>query len=413
LAALTVAALLLVAACSSSGGSSSSTGAGASSSGSGKDFVIGTVEPLTGQYATNGNAINNGMKVGVAEVNAAGGILGRHVVLETIDDQAQPAQELLGVQKLESEGIDLLFPDSFSPLGGASLPYTTTHKILTMNLNSNPDLLDGSKYPYQFSDGENSTARGPAEAFAIKQADPGAKIGILYDASNGTENTTATGFKAIASKYGLTVTKMVNVSPDATDVTAELTQLKQSGATVVLAAIQQNGSPHVLMNSVAGLGWDVPVWMFPEDITGDLASMVPASVASQFHAVNAGVSIKTNPPDPALQAYVSQLAAVAPVGYLAGSIEATELVWLAKWGFETAQQKYGNTSSDSVAKVFDNITTEDYPTTHALVWKAGPGWTQQSHGTALANYSTFYGVIGPVAPVNGQYAGVIMTQTSG
>ena len=66
------------------------------------EIVIGEVASLTGSTAAWGVAQNQGVKMAVAEVNAAGGILGKQIKLITEDDQSKPGEAATVCKKLVS-----------------------------------------------------------------------------------------------------------------------------------------------------------------------------------------------------------------------------------------------------------------------------------------------------------------------
>ena len=77
------------------------TGAFAADSGSGPIKIVGLVE-LTGPGTTSGTNFDNGIKLAVKEINAAGGILGRKVEYKSQDTQSNP-----GVAKgLTEQAVD-------------------------------------------------------------------------------------------------------------------------------------------------------------------------------------------------------------------------------------------------------------------------------------------------------------------
>ena len=70
---------------------------------------IGGLYPLTGGYAATGIAMRNGARLAVAEVNAAGGLLGKKLALvdaDDADDASKPEQAVaLMKDLLDKEGV--------------------------------------------------------------------------------------------------------------------------------------------------------------------------------------------------------------------------------------------------------------------------------------------------------------------
>jgi branched-chain amino acid transport system substrate-binding protein len=117
----------VLAACSSSGGSSSTTSSTTSSSpassasaaSSAAPISIGASLSLTGDFSADGLAFQQGYKLWVKDVNAAGGILGRQVKLTVLDDRSDSNQVVTNYQTLiNSDHVDLTFGPFSSLLTG-------------------------------------------------------------------------------------------------------------------------------------------------------------------------------------------------------------------------------------------------------------------------------------------------------
>src|SRR2546430_6646955 len=57
-----------------------------------QDISVAVVGPMTGSEASFGQQFKNGAELAVAEINAAGGLLGPEVKLEGWDDAGDPQQ---------------------------------------------------------------------------------------------------------------------------------------------------------------------------------------------------------------------------------------------------------------------------------------------------------------------------------
>jgi branched-chain amino acid transport system substrate-binding protein len=67
---------------------------------SAQDITIGVAGPLTGQYATFGQQFKNGAELAVADINAAGGVLGKKIKIDMEDDACDPKQARAVAEKL-------------------------------------------------------------------------------------------------------------------------------------------------------------------------------------------------------------------------------------------------------------------------------------------------------------------------
>src|SRR6476660_5109494 len=57
-----------------------------------QDITVGVAGPMTGQYASFGTQLRNGAEAAVADINAAGGVLGKKLKLDVGDDACDPKQ---------------------------------------------------------------------------------------------------------------------------------------------------------------------------------------------------------------------------------------------------------------------------------------------------------------------------------
>jgi branched-chain amino acid transport system substrate-binding protein len=97
----------MLAGCSSSGSSPS----GAASSGkSSAPIKIGVSLSLSGDFSADGKAFQQGYQLWADGVNAKGGLLGRQVKLDIVNDASSPVQVVTNYQKLISvDHVDLVF----------------------------------------------------------------------------------------------------------------------------------------------------------------------------------------------------------------------------------------------------------------------------------------------------------------
>ena len=95
---VSLASAVLVAGCASGGG------------GAGQQLVIGASVSLTGDFSDSGKAVQRGYQLWADTVNATGGILGRKVQLDIVDDASSPTQVVTNYQNLiNKDRVDLTF----------------------------------------------------------------------------------------------------------------------------------------------------------------------------------------------------------------------------------------------------------------------------------------------------------------
>jgi len=70
-----------------------------------QDITVAVAGPMTGSEAVFGGQLKNGAELAVAEINAAGGVLGKKLKLEVGDDQCDPKQARSVAEKIASAKI--------------------------------------------------------------------------------------------------------------------------------------------------------------------------------------------------------------------------------------------------------------------------------------------------------------------
>jgi branched-chain amino acid transport system substrate-binding protein len=107
------------------------------------DVLIGMAGPITGKEAWLGEQMERGAALAVADLNAAGGVLGQKVELITVDDFCDPEQAVAAARKLVSDGA--IFVDGHM-CSGASIPaseiYEAAGVLMISPYSSNPMLTE-------------------------------------------------------------------------------------------------------------------------------------------------------------------------------------------------------------------------------------------------------------------------------
>ena len=80
---------------------------------------IAIVGPITGQYASFGAQMKNGGEMAVADINAAGGVLGKKLDLSIGDDACDPKQAVAVANQMTGAGVKLVAGHYCS---GSSIP---------------------------------------------------------------------------------------------------------------------------------------------------------------------------------------------------------------------------------------------------------------------------------------------------
>jgi branched-chain amino acid transport system substrate-binding protein len=368
-------------------------------------FRIGVVLPKTGAYSQYGGFTEQGLRVGVKQANERGGINGRKIELIIRDDASNPGRSLLAAKDLLSgEGIDLLYPEIISGLALATLPHATEQKVVTISNGASPQIGDVSKFPFSFQYADLATQRLPALAAAMKKLG-GQKVGILVT-TNPPQVALGDALNAqLASKFGLPVAGYKQFTADTKDLTPLLQSLRDGGADIIAFSAAARDNVRVVMQGMQTLGWKAKVVTEPAALYGDLREQVPASVADQFFAINYRVGVRTGTPTETMKGFIDEMKAQGgPIDNLAISALARDVIFLAKWAFETAQKEKGNTSPESLKSVLESLGSRALPPGYLLVFE-NPGYSSTDHTTGNASYKNFWGLVRVSPLVDGTYEG--------
>lgn len=188
------------------------------------DVLIGSAAPLTGQMSWHGEQHQRGVDMAVAELNMAGGLLGRTIEVVTADDYCNAEQAVAAAEKLVAAGVVFVAGHSCS---GAAIPASEVYEeagiVMISNSATNPRLTDqGFRSVFRMVARDTLQGEMAAEYLAEHHADR--QIAILHDGQaygQGLAEVTKTELK----QRGVTEViydQIVPGQPDYTDVIAEL-----------------------------------------------------------------------------------------------------------------------------------------------------------------------------------------------
>lgn len=369
----------------------------------GEPFRIGAILPKSGVFSQYGVFIEQGLRVAVAQLNAADGILNRPVRLVVRDDAGNPGRSLLAAKELiEEEKVNFLYPQVVSGLALAVLPYASTQKVLTISSGASAQLGDAKRFPYSFQLADIVTNRAEAVAYALKKMG-GRKVGILVSTNPPQAALGDALAGGLLTKQGLEMVKYIKFTDGAKDVVPQLQSLRDAGADIIAFDSGASDGVRVVMTGMQTMAWKAKVISEPGVLYGDLTEQVPAPVHDQFFAVNYRIGTLTKAPRPAaVAAFIADLKKDGPITNLPYSALARDAVYLAKWAYETAQKEKGNTNPDTMRELLEQ--KRPLPPGYAVVFQ-NPYYSAQDHTTVAADYSQMWGLVRVSRPVDGAYEG--------
>ena len=190
---------------------------------------IGVQAPITGEYANEGQSINNGVKLIVDQYNAKGGVLGKKIEVVTCDDQGTAQQAAICAKKLVNEGVKAVIGSYTS--GATEAAQTTYFRAgVLQTSDGTSDSLTKHKYWTFFRNSFPNSAEADFIAEYFVDGKKYKKIVVLSDYSSYSTDLAAATMNALKAKnanviyegkikagtqnFTATLTKIKSMEPD-------------------------------------------------------------------------------------------------------------------------------------------------------------------------------------------------------
>ena len=246
---MAAAMVLGLAAC---GSSADTADTGSDNSASGTTFKIGTIGPLTGDAAIYGQAVANGAKIAVDEINASDSAI--KFELQSQDDVADGETSVNAYNKLMDWGMQLLAgPTTTGAAQAVSAVANTDRTFMLTPSASSTDVIDGKDNVFQVCFTDPNQGTGSADYMAENM--PDAKIAIIYRNDDAYSQGIHDTFVTEAAAKGLNVVYEGTFTKDtATDFSVQLTGAQSAGADLVFLPIYYQPAS-VILNQANAMGY--------------------------------------------------------------------------------------------------------------------------------------------------------------
>ena len=199
------------------------------------EILLGDILPLTGPPALLGAAHNLGVKIAIAEANAAGGINGRKLRLISEDDGYVVSRTLQGVRKLvTSDKVFALTSLSGTAQGQAALPLVRELGVPTIATISVYEELYKPVSKNVYAIGGDHEVGAKALATALADKFPGKKWAIVSQNDEYGEKVRE-GFEEVVKAKKLNVVSQQIYKKGQVDFSSEMLKVKQAGAEILFA----------------------------------------------------------------------------------------------------------------------------------------------------------------------------------
>lgn len=196
-------------------------------------ITIGGIFPLSGAVAVYGVECKNGIDLAISEINAAGGIDGKQIVLVSEDDEGNPDKTVNAFKKLTTkDGAKLIIGSLTSGCTQAITTLSQASKVLQFAPAATATAItDAGDYVFRacFIDPFQGTVGGrfASENLGLKNA------AILYDVGNDYSVGLTDNFVTAFTANGGTIVAKESYSTGDKDFNAQLTKIKNAKPDVV------------------------------------------------------------------------------------------------------------------------------------------------------------------------------------
>lgn len=195
--------------------------------------TIGVAGPVTGQYASFGTQMTNGADLAIADINAAGGVLGKTLKAEIGDDACDPKQAVAVANQMVGAGVPFIAGHFCS---GSSIPasnvYGDSAVIMISPASTSPALTDSRAGPNIYRVvGRDDQQGGIAGAYLAKNF--GDKNIAIIDDKTAYGKGLADEVKKALNAAGTQDVLNESYTASEKDYSALVSKLKQAGVDVV------------------------------------------------------------------------------------------------------------------------------------------------------------------------------------
>jgi len=196
------------------------------------EIAIATAGPMTGQYATFGEQMQKGAERAVADINAAGGVLGEQLTLEVGDDACDPKQAVAVANQMVNKGVAFMAGHFCS---GSSIPASQVYNeegILQISPASTNPKLTEQGFDNVFRVCGRDDQQGQVAANFVVDNSVGSNVAVLHDKTAYGKGL-ADEFKKQLNERGSEEAMYEAITAGDKDFTALITKMKEAGVDLI------------------------------------------------------------------------------------------------------------------------------------------------------------------------------------
>lgn len=195
------------------------------------DIAIGVAGPMSGQYASGGEQMRNGVEAAVAAINARGGVLGQKLKVEVGDDACDPKQAVAVANAMVNKKVSAIVGHYCS---SSTIPASDIYneaQIPMITISTNGKVTDrGLKNVFRLTGRDDQEGVVAAE-YLVRKFN-GKKIAVIDDKSAFGKGQADIVTKYLADHKNKAVLRE-SITAGEKDYTALITKLKAGGVEVL------------------------------------------------------------------------------------------------------------------------------------------------------------------------------------
>jgi len=208
---------------------------------------IPNIIELSGGGATVGANWKNGSAMAVEEINAAGGILGKKLVLENVDTGSDPGKARAAVQRALDDKPIAIFGPIYSGSVSATLKMTADAEVpQIIGGEAGPLTAQGSKYIFRTSFGQNVSM--PKIANYLRDGVKAKSVAVVF-VNNDFGKGGRDAIKKELDSRGIKVVADQSTEAGQADFAADVVKLKGANADAVFVYLNEEESARFLIEA--------------------------------------------------------------------------------------------------------------------------------------------------------------------
>lgn len=225
---------------------------------------FGSSFPLTGQYSNYGVSTVNGIEMAIEEINANGGIKGKKITLESLDDKGELTDSVTTYHKLVQNGAQAVIGTNTSSPSSAIAEASINDGIPVITPTGTEEAITEGK-PNVFRTCFTNPYQGELLAIFAKDSLNAKTAGILVNTASDYSTGIADSFEKKAEELGIKVVKKESYGENDTDFKAQLTSIAGKNPDVLLIPdyyeklsliTPQARDANIKSTFLGGDGWD-------------------------------------------------------------------------------------------------------------------------------------------------------------